>query len=227
VTAYVNQFEAVRIVTRLMRDGEALASKMTDEWIKEGYGRWISDRYPDDAPHMIRMYGPDWRSMQPRVIEAFEDAVRLLNQILPTGRVRGSGVSDAAPEKGVREIAPYEWSSLRLNISRGILEAARLPAIRNVLLNREDLISEAASLLTPPKWGSNAYKRQSVDRALDKLTVPVLARMSQVGREQTVINCVAKDNSGLSVTDRYVRGRWLAFKEQMSKIPFLNVPNVH
>jgi hypothetical protein len=207
VIAYVNSFETVRIVSRLMPDGEALASKMTDEWIKEGYGRWTSDEYPDDAPHMIRMYGPDWRSMRPRVIAAFQDAVRLLNQILPTGRVRGSGVSDAAPEKGVREIAPYEWSSLRLNISRGILEAAHFPAIRNVLLNREDLIREATSLLTPPKWGSNAHKRQSVDRAIDKLTIPVLARKSQADREKAVIDCVKDDNGGLKVSDRFVRNR--------------------
>jgi hypothetical protein len=210
VIAYVNSFEAVRIVTRLTPDdGEALASKMTDEWIREGYGRWQSDECGDDtllARLYGRLYGPDWRSMRPRVIAAFNEAVRLLNQILPTGRVRGSGVSAAAKKQ--RKIKLYEWSSLRLNISHGILEAAHLPAIRSVLLNREDLIREATSLLTSPKLGSNAHKRQSVDRAIDKLTVPVLARMSQKTREQTIIKCVKEDNGGLKVSDRFVRGRW-------------------
>ena len=64
--AYVNVFEAVRIVSRLIPDCEALASKMTDEWITEGYWRWLSDAYDDDPDSlMVRMYGPAWRSMRP------------------------------------------------------------------------------------------------------------------------------------------------------------------
>jgi hypothetical protein len=138
-----------------MPDGEALASRMTDEWIREGYGHWNSDKYPDDAPHMIRLYGPDWRSMRPRVIAAFNEAVRLLNQILPTGRVEGY----TTKKKRERKIKLHEWSSRRLNISRGLLEAPHLPAIPIVQLNREDLIREATAGDASPQLGKSSAKR--------------------------------------------------------------------
>jgi hypothetical protein len=235
---YVDLHEAIRVVVRLMPDGDALATKITNQWIIEGCGRFDA---PDDAPDdfmvrvygpnwqsgpdwesvpprviaaydaavglTVRMYGPEWRSMQPRVIAAFREAERLLHQILPTGRVEGYGASNAAPNEN-RKIAQHEWSSLRPNIPRGILEAAHLPTIHRLLINREDLIREATVLLAPPKWGSNSYKRDAVGRAIDKLTVPVLARKSQDERERAVIDLVEKDNGGLKVSDRYVRQRW-------------------
>ena len=58
---YVDLHEAVRIVVRLMPDGPALASKITNEWIMEGLGRFDA---PDDGSDdfMVRLSGPDWKS---------------------------------------------------------------------------------------------------------------------------------------------------------------------
>jgi hypothetical protein len=234
----VDLFEAVRVVVRLMPDGDTLAAKISNEWIMEGHGRFDA---PDDSPDdcmarvygpdwqsgpdresvrsrviaaydaavglVVRVYGPDWRSMQPRVVTACQKAVLLLQQILATGHVQGYGALDAAPDE-IRKIKPHEWSSLRLNINRGILEAAHFPSILGALVSREALIGEAVLILTPPKWGSSEHKRESVKHAINELTVPVLARMSQYEREHAIIDRVSKDNNGLSVSDRYVRGRW-------------------
>jgi hypothetical protein len=235
----VDLFEAVRVVVRLMLDGDTLAAKISNEWIMEGHGRFDA---PDDAPDnfmaraygpdwqsgpdwesvrsrviaaydaaiglMVRVYGPDWRSMQPRVIVAYQETVRLLHEILPTGRVEGYGASDDAPSV-TRKIAPQEWSSLRLNINRGILEAADFPSIRRVQINRENLIREATALLCPPKWGSNPYKRWAVDGAIEELGVPRLAAMAHGEREKTVMDRVKDKHNGLKVSDRHVRNRWL------------------
>jgi hypothetical protein len=235
---YVDLHEAVRVVVRLMPDGDVLAAKMTNEWIVEGYGRFDA---PDDAPDdlmvrvygadwqsgrdgesvrqrvvaaydeaarlMVQMYGPDWRSIQPRVIAAFWKAEYLLHQILPTSRVEGYGASDDAPSV-IRKIAPHDWSSLRLNVNRGILEAAEFPSIRRVQIHRVNLISEVTAHLCPPKWGSNKYKRGAVDAAIAELGVLRLAAMAQAGREQMVIDRVKEKHNGLLVTDRYVRDRW-------------------
>lgn len=243
---YVDLHEAVRIVVRLMPDGPALASKITNEWIMEGLGRfdapddgsddfmvrlsgpdwksgpdWESVRSRVDAAYdaaagqMVRLYGQDWRDVRPRVIGAFEKAVGLLRQLARTGRIHGVGISDATPKPGRRDITQDEWSSLRLNIPRGTLEATDLPTIRRVLPKREQVVGEATSRLMPPEWGSNEHKHLAVEQAIDALTIPFLARMSLVIRELAVITHVAEANGGLTVTDRYVRELWKEAKERL------------
>ena len=211
---YVDLHEAVRVVVRLMPDGTALASKITNEWIMEGYRRfdapeddpddfmvrvygpdwrsgpdWESARprviaaYDAAAESMVRLYGNDWREMRPRIIAAFDKAVGLLRGLLRTGRVHGVGVSDTIPKIGSREIAPYEWSSLQLNISRQILEAADYPAIRRVFVSRKDLICEATALLSPPTLAPPAPGKQLSKRTSPKqlVVVSVLKRIYPTG----------------------------------------------
>ncbi len=235
---YVDLLEAVRIVVRLMPDGHALASKITNEWIKEGLGRfdapeddpddymvraygqdwpsrpdWESARrrviasYEAAAEGMVRLYGDDWREMRPRVIAAFGKAVGLLHELLRTGRIHGVGVSDAMPKSERREIELHEWSSLQLNIGHGILEAAHHPAIRAVLINREQLLTGATLRLAPPRVGSHRHKREATDAAINTIGAAVLTRMSQKELEAAILKQVADHNNGLEVSGRYARQR--------------------
>jgi hypothetical protein len=151
---YVDLREAVRVLVRLMQsDGELLAEKMADEWIVGGYLRWNSDNYPDDDPSMIRQYGLEWRVMRQRVVDAYGRAIRVLEKLLASGRVRGVGVSAAGRDIGQRLIEAHEWASHQLEIRRNLLatptrkEPERLPPILDVLVSAEDLKRECAAML--------------------------------------------------------------------------------
>jgi hypothetical protein len=54
----------------------------------------------------------------------------------------------------------------------------------------------------------NARKRNAVDAKIQSLGIDVLAPLKQKDRESRVIVAV-KQAEGLTVTDRYVRSRWL------------------
>jgi hypothetical protein len=252
---FVDLFEGVRVVVRLMPNGDKLACKITNDWIMLGIGRFDA---PDDDPddYMVRVYGPDWQSepdgesVRRRVIAAYDDAVgRMVRLYGPDWRSTQPSVIAAyrKTERLLHEILPtgcvegygasddapgairkiglHEWSSLRLNINHGILEGVEFPSIRRVRINRENLTSEATVRLCPPKWGSNEHKRWAVDGAIQELGVPRLAAMALGERELTVIHRVTERHNGLKVSDRYVRTLWALAKEQVSGYSFLNVPN--
>jgi hypothetical protein len=98
---YVNLLESVRVAVGLMEDGEDLASKMTDNWIKGARRFWDSDDYSDDSPLMNQMYGSDWRAVRPRVAEAYRRALHVLDKVLLCGRVPGVGVFAAARRRAI------------------------------------------------------------------------------------------------------------------------------
>jgi hypothetical protein len=210
---YVDLLEAVRVVVRLMPDGEALASRMTDGWLRGG-GRLLydSDEYTRGAI-MAQIYGSDWRTVRPRVVAAYERAVRILERVLSSGRVPGIGVSAVARKNGQRPIEPHEWASRQLHIRDGLLATPpgkwfdTHPRILDVLVSVEDLKRECAAIIAPPKAGSHAHKRQAVDKAIRELGVSSLLAMAVKARVHAIINRVAEQNGGLSVCPRYVRER--------------------
>jgi hypothetical protein len=204
----IDLHEAIRAVVRLLPEGETLASKLSNEWIVEGYGRWISDQYDHHGElSMVRLYGQNWRVLQPLVIAGYEKAVAVLREVLRTSHITGVGVSDAAREIGLRRIETHEWSSYRPNVPRGSLEAAHLPTIRSILVNREQLVAEATLRLAPPRFGSHRHKREATDAAINKIGIGVLARMSQKELEAAILKQVADDNNELRVCARYARER--------------------
>ncbi len=96
---YVDTYEAVRIIVRLLPGGEPLAPRMTDEWIKRGYAAY------DDTP---------------QVKGAYQRAAELLKQVVPSSRdIKITGVSSVGAQ-GRRQIADDE-RSLRLEIREGFL----------------------------------------------------------------------------------------------------------
>ncbi len=62
----------------------------------------------------------------------------------------------------------------------------------------------------------NKRKRRAVDAAIRELGVDALAPMDQKRREAAVIDLVKKRPDSLTVTDRYVRGRFKVAKEQLA-----------
>jgi hypothetical protein len=150
--AYVDLFEAIRVVVRLRSDGRQLAAVMTDNWIKGGYWRWNGKA--DDDPTMIDLYGREWRTLLPKVLRAYGAASSILETMLPTGRIGGVGVSCAKEAEGPRKIEPFEWSSLQLELMQNLLATPvgkRLedfPAIRSVRVCAEDLRRECADAMT-------------------------------------------------------------------------------
>jgi hypothetical protein len=151
-SAYVDLHEAIGVVVRRMPDGVILAATMTDGWIGGG-GRLLHDSDKNDA-QMIGTYGPDWRTVRPRVSETFRRADHILEKVLASGRVDGFGVSVAAPERGQRPIEPHEWASRRLDARHGLLATPpgkrfdTHPPIRDVLVSVKDLKRECGAMIT-------------------------------------------------------------------------------
>ena len=161
---YVSLVEAIRVVVRLMSDGNRLAEFMTDEWIKEGYHRWQSERYDDDDPIMVSLYGPDWREWRPKTLAAYGAACGILEKVLRREKITGEGVSCAEPEKGPRAITRAEWSNRQIELRRNLLATppevtlTDRPAIRDVQVCVEDLKRECRphvkalpAAICPPK----------------------------------------------------------------------------
>ena len=68
-SAYVDLHQAVRVIVRLMPDAAVLAARMTDGWIRGGRRLlYDGDNDKNDA-QMVGTYGPDWRTVRPRVLE--------------------------------------------------------------------------------------------------------------------------------------------------------------
>jgi hypothetical protein len=221
---YVDLFEAPRVLVRMMPDGDRLAEAMTRRWIDAFMG--VRKDYDEEE-------GREERREERRRAEAYGKALDLLERkILPSAKVRGEGVCDAEPDRGMRSITEPEWSTLELKIRRGMLDTPpgkkfeHFPALRSVQVNATDLTREATARLCPPSWGSNEHKRRAVDDAFDQLGAPRLAAMAQGAREQAVIDCVKDRHNGLTVTDRHVRNALVETEGTARGAPFLNFPTV-
>lgn len=175
---YVDLLEAIRVVVRLLADGGQLADVMTDDWIKGGCWRW-NGKFDDD-PTMVDLYGHDWREVRPKVLSAYGEASRILETILPLGKVGGVGVSCAREAEGPRKIELFEWSSLQLELLRSLLATPAgkrledFPAIRSVRVCTEDLQRESSKVI---KAGQDEVK-SSID--LRALLLAEKARMNRI-----------------------------------------------
>jgi hypothetical protein len=69
----------------------------------------------------------------------------------------------------------------------------------------------------PAEFGGNEYKRRAVDATILRFGVNALGRMSQKAREQQIIEFIKSKYGGLTVSDRFVRGRWLAPRNKEQK----------
>jgi hypothetical protein len=148
---YVDLHEAVRVVMRLMRDGERLAALITDDWIVLGFREWNAANNPANDGSLTQQFGADWRMVRPRAFAAYWRAIGVLEKVLASGRVRGTGVPGAERQAGRRPINREEWGLRRLDIRRGLLTTSAgrepEPPILDVLLSVDDLKREAASAL--------------------------------------------------------------------------------
>jgi hypothetical protein len=194
---FVDLHEAVRVVMRLMPDSEHLAAFVTDDWIALGYREWNADNNPVDDPHLTQPFGPDWRGVRPRVFAAYWRAIRVLEKVLPSGRVGGFGVSAAASEKGQQPIEAHEWASRWLDVRRNLLatpagkKPEHFPAIRDVLVSVEDLERECDAAI--------AAEDQS-------LPGPDL---------KSVLRKALQDNRSLTQTEAEKIGRSIATREEI------------
>ena len=152
---YVDFRESVRVVVRHLPDGELLASKMTDEWIVGLRRFWTGGRVSrrrkrtPKNPLMVGIYGPEWRTLRPEVVAAYERAINLFRSILQTGRVKMLGVTGRRPEEGRRPIERHEWARHSIDVRRGRLAPLDSVGaeISGVLVAAEDLQRECAAMI--------------------------------------------------------------------------------
>jgi hypothetical protein len=168
---FVDLGEAIRSLVRRLPGCDALADEMTDHWIRN-----VGDAIPrsEEAKRRGRAYGK---------------AADILEDILPSGKVHGFGVSAAAPAAGQRPIEIIEWASasarnkLRvLNVRQGRLEPRQgvsfeqFPAILNIYVSIEDLERESAEAIERLRREANlapslkAVLREKIDREGRMLT---------------------------------------------------------
>jgi hypothetical protein len=227
---YVDLTKAVRVVVRLMPDGETLARFMPDAWITGRMARWtgVVRLTPDmivegaNDPTMVALYGKNWRAVRPKVVKAYSEACALLEEILPSGKVRGKGISCAREGEPRRDITPDEWSSFSIELKRNLLATppgknfTDDPAIRSVIVSTEDIKREARALLALLKGSGRGVKRAAVCETIDRLGLEALERMSQKEREFEIIGGVKERFGGLTVSDRFVRS---LFQASRRKVP--------
>jgi hypothetical protein len=216
--SFVDLREAVRVVVRLMPDGETLARFMPDAWIKGGIARWagVVRLTPEmiiegaNDPTMVALYGKDWRAVRPKVVSAYGKACALLDEILPSGKVCGIGVPCAREGELAREIAAHEWSTLSIDLNRNLLATppsksfADFPAIRSVTVSMEDIKREVRTVLALQKMSGRGAKKAAVLKTIDRIGRQALEGMAQKKREDRII-CAVKEQFKLPVSDRFVR----------------------
>jgi hypothetical protein len=165
---YVDLLEAMRVVVRLMPDGNSLAKIMTDDWIKRDYTRAGT---LDDDPTMIRLYGQTWRDLWPKTLSTFAKAAKVLEVALPSGQVDGIGLPAKAEVR--RKIERDEWSTLRVDLVNSLLDspigkrAEDFPPIRGVRVCTKDLRREAAAVIKTMEGKSTTAASET--RATDEL----------------------------------------------------------
>ena len=176
---FVDLCEAVRMIVRLMNDGNHLASFMTDQWIQGGarllYGSVESAsgsathaKYgPDHDAIMKQMYGPAWRDVMPRVKGAFGDAKNSLTQILQTGSVPGVAISNDVH----RDVKIHEWASRQLSVEKGALlppagkSIGAYPVLLDVRVSTKELSEKIAATVSPAEPPSQATPDPTVNEA--------------------------------------------------------------
>ena len=150
---YVDLLEAIRIVVRLMPDGARLAGLMDDEWIERSLGILMRCRAPGDESWLTEIYGKDWEATRTATNHACEEAMKVLESVLPKGKVRGQGVCCTKQTEGHRPITEIEWASRRVELKDGLLatpfreKPEHFPAILSVRVNADDVRREGAKVI--------------------------------------------------------------------------------
>jgi hypothetical protein len=150
---WINLLEAIRVVVRLLPDGERLADIMADEWIKESLGLLWRCHGPVDEVWYARIYGEDWGATHDATNRAYKEATEILESVLLKGKVRGFGVCCAKQAEGQRPITEIEWATRRIELKDGLLatpfreKPEHFPAILDIRVNAEDVRRECAKAI--------------------------------------------------------------------------------
>jgi hypothetical protein len=80
---------------------------------------------------------------------------------------------------------------------------------------RQTVKVEASDVPPAPDYWINERKRRAVDAEIENIGVASLARMSQKEREAKIIEFVKRNQSDLTVSDRFVRERYRMAKERL------------
>ena len=218
---YVGIPDAIRLLVGLLPEGNSVVHILTGEWISRGYASLFPPPpNPEDAddPTSRKLYGPNWRIVGPKAIAAFRRAAALLKEAVLSPEVKFTGASAGGDRRQLRD----DERGLRLEIREGLLATpygkspAHHPAFLQVEVCAEDLLRWANRRLASSLAVGREGKNKAVDAVIKKIGLPALIHDGQKVREQRVIQELKQEYNGLSVTDRFVRKRIKAIREDPS-----------